>query len=382
MSMTTDITGGLFGPTKEEIKAQTDLREAQTRADAYLQAVRAKNEPPAFGPGSKRLGRPGYYPAEGQASPYPTADLRMAAAKEAGAGLGEAGSYLGGAGAPAPIGVIRGTTQTYATKAGGPNLTEFATPTQAQQAWNREQLRLAGGGPKAIAKHGEFMPEGSALAAQQHGQRLAEFAVKGTEGGQQQASGANQLQARFLTTLGTPDPNDPNGMTLHPYAQRALARLAPQAADPATANAVFDQFMKEASDAVVEKYRMVQNAAGLQPDPAMEAYMRQVPQKYFHTLEPTVPSAAPVASAATQMTRKGPEGGLSGVILPSSALRKREKDLRTAAAGMVPGTPEGFEMFSPSSAIRGLGELPAGVPKVKSLRKQMEEELRRKLENR
>ena len=66
----------------------------------------------------------------------------------AGAALGEPTSFRGGAGAPMPVEVVRGVRTTFTNPApeapgGGYNPTpsrntaEFATPLQAQQAWNR-----------------------------------------------------------------------------------------------------------------------------------------------------------------------------------------------------------------------------------------------------
>ena len=85
----------------------------------------------------------------------------------AGAGLGAPTSWAGGEGAPAPIGVIRGMKQTYATDTGGPQLAEFATETQAKQAFNRSQSQSGGYG-------GEYVPpEGPEIAARGEQLRLA-----------------------------------------------------------------------------------------------------------------------------------------------------------------------------------------------------------------
>lgn len=79
----------------------------------------------------------------------------------AGAELGAPTSFAGGAGAPTPIGVIRGMKQTYAMDTGGPQLSEFATPTQARQAFNRRES------DKNLADIGNLPPEaqGGARAA-------------------------------------------------------------------------------------------------------------------------------------------------------------------------------------------------------------------------
>ena len=76
----------------------------------------------------------------------------------AGSELGAPTSYAGGAGAPTPIGVIRGMKQTYAADTGGPQLSEFATPTQAKQGYNREQLGMN------LAAIGKLPPEAQAGA--------------------------------------------------------------------------------------------------------------------------------------------------------------------------------------------------------------------------
>jgi hypothetical protein len=60
--------------------------------------------------------------------------------------LGAPTSFRGGAGAPEPVAILRGTTTTYSpgrvpgAQFAGP---EFATPTEARQDWNRENANLA-----------------------------------------------------------------------------------------------------------------------------------------------------------------------------------------------------------------------------------------------
>ncbi|MDI6752785.1 MAG: hypothetical protein QME78_00135 [Thermodesulfobacteriota bacterium] len=73
----------------------------------------------------------------GAATPGGVAERHFSLAAAAGKELGAPTSFNAGAGAPAPIGVIRGTTSTYATDTGGPQPQEFATPLQARQAFNR-----------------------------------------------------------------------------------------------------------------------------------------------------------------------------------------------------------------------------------------------------
>lgn len=90
--------------------------------------------------------------------------------------LGEPTSFLGGAGAPEAPQVIRGMTPTYSIPGGGGQ--EFATPTGAQQAWNRQERQAFVGrgglmpgevGPPlpperreaaATARYGQWQPPG------------------------------------------------------------------------------------------------------------------------------------------------------------------------------------------------------------------------------
>jgi hypothetical protein len=99
------------------------------------------------------------------------ATQRLAEATKAGESLGEPGGYAT-AGAPAPIGVIRGMKQTYAVDAGGPQLSEFAQPEQAKMAWHRNQADVEKAAadtrgltdPGIAARHGTWTPSGTALA--------------------------------------------------------------------------------------------------------------------------------------------------------------------------------------------------------------------------
>ena len=188
MSMTTDLTGGGYGPTEKEEAAQYNLAAAAARANADIETARIRAD--ALNPG-KLPGMPmGRFSSGGGTggggAPAPgggVADLRAAEAARNGAELGEPTSFRGGAGAPAPVGMIRGMRQTYATEAGGPNLTEFATPVQAQQAFNREQARVAGNTPEAVKQYGELVPTGGTLEAQRHTNKLLEIAAQGEDSG-------------------------------------------------------------------------------------------------------------------------------------------------------------------------------------------------------
>lgn len=111
-------------------------------------------------------------------------DRAATIAKDRGVGLatvagsvGEPTSYAGGhpidaSGNPQPglnpsIGVIRGMKQTYAVDAGGPQLTEAATPLQAAQLINQA---------KGV---GEFNPAGTAIEGQKVEGDLARAAIQG-----------------------------------------------------------------------------------------------------------------------------------------------------------------------------------------------------------
>ena len=100
----------------------------------------------------------------GAAPPEGVARTHLATAATRGAEMGETTAFAGGAGAPEPIGVIRGTTQTFTPgRLPGHQFAEpeVATPLQAQQAYNRGMLQENLG---RIAKLGErvtFPKEGA-----------------------------------------------------------------------------------------------------------------------------------------------------------------------------------------------------------------------------
>jgi hypothetical protein len=119
----------------------------QARADAAqnLRAVAAAAVPEATPTPTRSFGFRNTGGARAAAEP-----TNLAQAAE----LGAPTSFEGGEGAPTPIGVIRGMKQTNAVDAGGPQLSEFATPLQAKQAFNRN------------AGVGEYVPpEGPKLQA-------------------------------------------------------------------------------------------------------------------------------------------------------------------------------------------------------------------------
>jgi hypothetical protein len=143
MGLTTDIYDDM---DERNLRLATVDRANAARAESASQAA-----PP--NPGGRSFGF-----RSGAAQVGGVADQRLNLATEAGKELGAPTSFNAGAGAPAPIGVIRGMRQTFATDAGGAQLSEFATPLQAQQAFNREGLREATGATK-------LLPEKERLAA-------------------------------------------------------------------------------------------------------------------------------------------------------------------------------------------------------------------------
>lgn len=167
MSLTTDITGGLFGPTEEEQKYLRQLGLLQERLSSLEEQQEAARQAklPAKIPGT-----PHYLTPEGKRVDQGTTGTEMrhlTLAALQGRGLGEETSYGGqrpltgeevsraqqaglalGAGGE-PVEVIRGRSVTYAgPRAGGE---EYLTAGQARQAFRRE-LGL-----------GEYVPEGAEL---------------------------------------------------------------------------------------------------------------------------------------------------------------------------------------------------------------------------
>jgi hypothetical protein len=87
-----------------------------------------------------------------------------AATTARGGELGEPTSFAGGAGAPEPIAVMRGTATTFSP--GRPEgaqfvLPEVATPVQAQQSWNRAQLQRNLGQVATDVAAGKVTPQGA-----------------------------------------------------------------------------------------------------------------------------------------------------------------------------------------------------------------------------
>ena len=110
-----------------------------------------------------------------------------------GANLGEPTSFQGGGGAPTPIGVIRGTRQTFATDTGGPQLTEFGTPTQARQASNQFRLN-------------ETQAETAGLPISQQGKDMLNEAAKEQFGEWRPAGQGGQTMAEVTAAANAKNP--------------------------------------------------------------------------------------------------------------------------------------------------------------------------------
>lgn len=135
---TTNIRGAAFGnPTRDELAAVNARQPGQNLVRSAAPVA------PDATRGEGTLTK--YRPIGGWQDQGRGANLVANAAE-----MGEPASFRGGAGAPAPAEVIRGGRLTYtnpaaATPGGGYNpapgtgTAEFATPTEAGQAWNRGQ---------------------------------------------------------------------------------------------------------------------------------------------------------------------------------------------------------------------------------------------------
>lgn len=119
-----------------------ERQEDRARVAQGFKDTAAANVPSGWGADSAEANAPSapgrsFGFRSGAAPAGGVANQRMGEAVEAGKSLGEPTSFRGGAGAPAPVGVIRGMRQTFATDTGGPQMSEFASKEQAGQAWNR-----------------------------------------------------------------------------------------------------------------------------------------------------------------------------------------------------------------------------------------------------
>lgn len=140
------------------------------------------------------------------------AAMHLKEAAEAGKELGEPTSFRGGEGAPAPIGVIRGMRQTFATDVGEPQLKEFATGTQAGQAWHKGQRgqEVAEGERRRFtipettleARHGKFIPTGATLKGVAPGEEPGAAAYRFGQGALAQAQARITEKALAKTEAG------------------------------------------------------------------------------------------------------------------------------------------------------------------------------------
>jgi len=292
MSLTTDITGGLFGPTEEEERYLRQLALQQDKLEnlAALQEARQQAALP-----NKRLGLPGYYDNRPTASPEAT---RLTLAALRGRELGEPVSYggqgpltpeqvgaaqqqglaLGATGEP--IEVIRRTTATYAgPRAGGE---EYLTAGQARQAFRRD------------LGTGEYIPLGS----------LKADPFKRAEAAVLEANLAKkELENKLLGEFGIPDKEDPNKLVLPPYAQRLLLQASPRTL--AEVDTVYKNLVPQ-----VKEYKALEDLGSPQNRALMyKNYLRAAELG----LVPKMPEAAKIfqQGAITPETRKAFEQWLN-----------------------------------------------------------------------
>ena len=158
---------------------------------------------------------------------------------QAGAELGAPTSYAGGAGAPVPVEVVRGTRTTYTNPApsnegGGYNPTlsrntrEFASPIQAQQAFNRGELNqdlalakrpgMTPNMPALTEKYGAYVPpEGPKIEAVASADPTGERTYRLSQAKVQEATAAGEelgaakaaFHTNFVGEHGEPDSKNP-----------------------------------------------------------------------------------------------------------------------------------------------------------------------------
>gem|GEM_PF-5232666 len=127
----------------------------------------------------------------GGSAPGGTAQMHLAQAAERGKEIGEPTSFNAGAGAPAPIAVMRGNTTTYNSGLPGRQFSdaEYATPLQAQQAYNRGMLQKNLGDIAARSDRERLTRPGLVEAAQA---RYGDYRAPGQTVAEITASKANQ----------------------------------------------------------------------------------------------------------------------------------------------------------------------------------------------
>ena len=232
------------------------------------------------------------------------ADLRATEAARNGAELGEPTSFRGGAGAPAPVGMIRGMRQTYATEAGGPNLTEFATPVQAQQAFNREQARVAGIPLRLLSnmaslsrRVGPWRRRGTLTSSWKSPPKEKTQEVAAGTAMRQQEQGQKYISQLLLQEYGVPDPADKTGQTkiLPDYVQKAMLTVLPDVKDMGGVQKVLekirptleigkqvDVFNNKATggdirSSILANYQTDMQARGQAPDPNVVRFITSEP---------------------------------------------------------------------------------------------------------
>ncbi|MDI6854386.1 MAG: hypothetical protein QME75_12375 [Deltaproteobacteria bacterium] len=328
MSLTTDITGGLFGPTEEEEKLLRQLAVQNARLEKLAEMQEAERQ--AALP-VKRLGRAGYYGAEGRAGGSSREVQHLGLAALQGRELGEETSYGGqrplspeeaagarraglalGAGGE-PIEVIRRTTATYAGPRAGSE--EYATPGQARQAFRRD------------LGAGQFEPSGTGLA------RLKAKSASPLDP-------AKYFEALILNRYGVENP-ETKERALPQYARDFLLENLPSIKTPEDAV----RLLREAAPRLEEGKRL--EALGTQP--ARDRMYRNYLTARQMGLAPDMPNAAEVL--------------LQGRITPENAKVYEQwlnwqppKQERGPAGGKVEGEPRpsGFWGTAARGAISGL----------------------------
>lgn len=231
MSLTTDITGGLFGPSEEDLQKQEKidlgrekldlLREYlanQSASKAYEEAQKARKEKVAryyqrmYGGSSPSLDKTKVYPSEiGEPTSYggqqPLSGEEAEKARQRGMVLGAEGQ---------PIEVIRGGQASYVGPRGGKE--EYATPGQARQAFRRD-LGI-----------GEYVPPGGTLADLKQKPEKTDNLLHPIK----------YFETLFLRDHGIEDPQTKE-RKLPDYAQGLMLRALPKIKTPEDALRIYDE---------------------------------------------------------------------------------------------------------------------------------------------
>jgi len=405
MSLTTDITGGLFGPTEEEEKLRRQLAVQQAKYEQALAKEAAKQQ--AAAP-IKKLGRPGYY-TPGKGASEPSRDLRhFVTAAWRGQELGEPASYGGQApltrqetaqarrrglvlGAEGePIEVIRRLTSTYVGPRGGGE--EYATIGQARQAFRRE------------LGAGEYRPKGYTLATLK------------APSGESALSPEKYFEALLISRFGRTDRK--TGETILPqYAREFLLENLPRVRTPEDALKVLREgegrlrqmqkdydFMAELNDpargallrAELEKeyYRRVGGPE--RADQRVVNYLRArdaTPENlaFFRSLMAPPPTAAPAKPATPaapvqsyDITKEGFRPREPAGERPEVREGRRILERYETAAGSLAGIAPGRGPTGIGTGLRRLGAWAFGTPeewrRTAEMMRLAEEEAKRRRE--